>query len=435
MIQWFNKKPGGLRSSAAFSRFAGISIAALCVPSAHAAGLWLYEQGTPDVGTATAGMAARADDAATAFANPAGMTRLKGSQAMIGIQPIYGDFKFDTESSTFGGGSGGNGVGWVPSGGLFYVHDAAEDTKLGVSAGSYLGLGLDFNDNWAGRYYMTKNELVTAFVQGSVGHRISDNVSIGAGAGVVYGKLEYRAALNNLPDARPDGSIKFDDSDVAFTYNFGLLIEPREDTRIGVTYISEIDLEFEDSNKFRGAGPILDGLLGLSGLRGGDTELEFTLPKQVMLSVHHDLTDDLAIMGNIGWQNWSEFGDVGVSLSDPNATTLNMDANMHDTWHYAIGARYRIDPVWSVSAGFAYDDSPVSNKDRTVAMPLDQQKRYAVGLQYKIRNDLTVGAAYEYMDAGDAPVNQNGGILRGNYSGELDRSDFHFFALNFNWTL
>jgi long-chain fatty acid transport protein len=435
MNQLFNRETGGVRSFWAWSRLAGVWIMVLCVPTAHAAGLWLYEQGTPDVGTATAGMAARADDAATAFANPAGMTRLEGSQAMVGIQPIYGDFKFDTESSTFGGGNGGNGVGWVPSGGLFYVHDTTPDTKLGVSAGSYLGLGLDLNNDWAGRYYMTKNELVTAFVQGSVGHRISDNVSIGAGAGVVYGKLEYRAALNNLPDARPDGSIKFDDSDIAFTYNFGLLVEPREDTRIGVTYISEIDLEFEDNNKFRGAGPILDGLLGLSGLRGGDTELEFTLPKQVMLSVHHDLTDDLAIMGNIGWQNWSEFGEVGVSLANPAATSLEIDANFKDTWPYAIGARYRIDPQWSVSAGFAYDDSPVSNSNRTVAMPLDEQKRYAVGLQYQVRKDLTFGAAYQYMDAGDAPVNQNGGVLRGSYSGELDRSDFYFFALNFNWTL
>ena len=49
---------------------------ALTMTTAHAGGLWLYEQGTPDVGTANAGMAARAEDAATAFANPAGMTWL-----------------------------------------------------------------------------------------------------------------------------------------------------------------------------------------------------------------------------------------------------------------------------------------------------------------------------------------------------------------------
>ena len=70
---------------------------AVSFSSANAAGLWLYEQGTPDVGTATAGMAARAEDAATAFANPAGMSRLKGSQAMVGIQLIYGDYRWDGE--------------------------------------------------------------------------------------------------------------------------------------------------------------------------------------------------------------------------------------------------------------------------------------------------------------------------------------------------
>jgi long-chain fatty acid transport protein len=89
--------------------------------------------------------------------------------------------------------------------------------------------------------------------------------------------------------------------------------------------------------------------------------------------------------------------------------------------------------MWSVSAGFAYDSSPVSNSDRKVAMPLDRQYRFGVGLQYVLRNDLTLGAAYEYMDAGDAPVNQRGGLFRGDFKGALDRADFHFFALNANW--
>ena len=51
-------------------------------PSAWGAGLWLYEQGTPDLGTAGAGRAALAADASTAIANPAGMTRLERSQML-----------------------------------------------------------------------------------------------------------------------------------------------------------------------------------------------------------------------------------------------------------------------------------------------------------------------------------------------------------------
>ena len=415
------------------AKVCAVTLSVLCATHTHGAGLWLYEQGTPDVGTAAAGMAARAEDAATAFANPAGMTRLKGSQALLGIQPIYGDFKFDVANASFSGGDGGNAVGWVPSGGLFYVHDLKPDLKLGISAGSYLGLGVDFDDDWAGRYYTTKSELITVFTKLSLGYRVNDWLSVGAGVGMMYGELDYEAALNNLPEALPDGSIEFDDTDTAFDYNFGLLIEPRADTRIGLTYNSEDDLEFEDNNKIRGAGPLLDAALTLSGLRGGDTRLDFSIPKQAMLSVHHDLNDNLAIMANLGWQNWSEFGQVGVSLSRPDATSLAVDAKFSDTWHYALGARYRLNPLWSVSAGLAYDSSPVSNSDRTVAMPLDRQYRYSLGVRYEWRDDLDIGAAYTYMDAGDAPVNQSGGLLRGDFKGELDSADFHIFALHANW--
>jgi len=46
----------------------------------------------------------------------------------------------------------------VPSGSLHYVQSISPDWKLGISAGSYLGLGLEYNDTWAGRYYTSEAE-------------------------------------------------------------------------------------------------------------------------------------------------------------------------------------------------------------------------------------------------------------------------------------
>ena len=60
-----------------------VTAAAIGVPpSAWSAGIMLYEQGTPDVGLASAGQGARAQDAGTVFTNPAGMTQLKDSQLL-----------------------------------------------------------------------------------------------------------------------------------------------------------------------------------------------------------------------------------------------------------------------------------------------------------------------------------------------------------------
>jgi len=413
----------------------GCAALALAVVNApvQAAGLWLYEQGTPDVGTASAGMTSRAQDAATAFANPAGMTRLQGSQFMLGVQPIYADIKADVDVATFGGGNGGNAGGFVPSGGLFYVHSLSQDLKVGFSVGSYLGLGVTYDNDWAGRYYIQREDFTSAFANGSVGYRVNDWLSVGAGVSVVHGGLEYKSAINNLLDGGADGRFKYDDTDADVGANAGLLIEPRKGTRIGLTYISKVEFNFKDGNSISGAGPLLNAALQISGIAGGTTKIKWTLPQQVMLGGYHELTDDLAIMGNLGWQDWSEFGQVGVSIDSTTSASTTVDANFQDTWHVALGARYRVAPLWSVSAGVAYDSSPVSNSDRTIALALDRQYRYAVGALYDWRKDITLGAAFEYMNAGSAQVNQQGGNLRGDLKSDFKNDNVYFLALSMNW--
>lgn len=123
---------------------------------AWAAGLWLYEMGTPDLGTASAGRVAMAADASTA-----GMTRLERSQMLAAFQGIYVNSRFDTEIACFVGGDGGNAGRFVPSGGLHFVHSLTPDWKFGISAGSYFGLGVDYGNDGVGRYYTTEIELLT----------------------------------------------------------------------------------------------------------------------------------------------------------------------------------------------------------------------------------------------------------------------------------
>jgi long-chain fatty acid transport protein len=405
-----------------------------------AAGLWLYEMGTPDVGTASAGMASRASDAATAFANPAGMTRLGRSQLMVGAQPMYGDIQFDTEEATFGGGDGGNAGGFSPTGSLAYVHSLSSDLKFGATFGSYLGLGVDFKDTWAGRYYIQEEDFLTAIANGAVGYRVNDWLSVGGGLSVVYGELDAQTNLHNAFDGGGDGRMKFKADDTAFGWNAGLLIEPRPDTRVGLTFISKVDLKYKDKPSYKGAGPRLSAALGLSGLADAETKFDFTLPDQLMLSTYHELTPDIALMLDLGWQKWSEFGQIGLSIDTTTATgetlapSTTADANFQDTWHIALGARYRLNALWSVSAGFAYDSSPVSNSDRSIVLPLDRQYRYAAGVQYALRKDITLGAAYEYMDAGKAPIDQSGNALKGDLKGRFDDNAFHILALSMNWT-
>ena len=423
-----------MRFKVSFSTFL-IALFVLFPLQGFAAGLWLYEAPAPDMGLAAAGRAALAQDASTVAFNPAGMTRLERNQLQGGLLGLLVQAEFDSDSTTFGGGDGGDAGDFVPVAGASYVHGLSPDLKLGLSLGSYFGLGLDYGDNWAGRYYVQEGELVTLGINPGIGYRCTDWLSVGAGFSIVYGKLKQDVAINNNPlgiGSTPDGQLKIDEDDVSYGYNLGILLEPVDGTRFGLTYRSEVELDFDDAITVKNLSPALETIINAILGPSRKVDMELTIPQAVMFSVYHQLTERWAIMGNIGWQEQSEFGKTSISLASTVSTSLTADRNFHDTWHFALGTQYRLAPAWLLSVGIAYDESPVDDKDRTPDMPLDRQIRYATGLQYDLNADATIGIAYTYIDAGSAEIRQTAADnpLRGDLIGDYQTNDLH--ALNVN---
>ena len=127
--------------------------------SAAAVGFALEHQSVSNMGYAFAGGAASAEDASTIFWNPAGMTRLSGRQAVLGMNAIYGSARFTNQGTTspagpafpITGGDGGNPVGlnWVPN--LYYATDLGRDFKAGIGINSPFGLKTEYPSDWMGR--------------------------------------------------------------------------------------------------------------------------------------------------------------------------------------------------------------------------------------------------------------------------------------------
>jgi long-chain fatty acid transport protein len=382
--------------------------ATLITSSAWAGGAFLYELGIPDLGTAAAGRAALAQDASTVVGNPAGMIRLDRSQLTMTLYPILPSIKFDRGSGTTASGGNGFNAGTsipssgsasvpIPAGSFFYVYSPSPDWKLGVGSG--FGAGLNYGKEWVGRYYIQKAQLLTMTFNPGFAYRINPWLSIGAGFSVNYALFSNTLAVNNVLDQLPDGRLKFKADDFGFGGNAGVLVEPSAQTRFGLTYRSPVDFSYKDHLKQTNVGP------GLSRLLDREVQIDQTAPHTVMLSGYHALTDRWAVMGNFGWQNWEQFGNVDVTVSsDTTSRSGTADAHFHDTWHGAIGTQYRIGAPWLLSMGFAYDSSPVSRFHRTPSMPLDEAFRFGTGLQYDWSEEITVGAAYEFLQAGDAEI-------------------------------
>src|SRR5512137_1678691 len=295
---------------------------------AHAGGIALYEFGSPDVGLAAAGYAARAQDASTVFTNPAGMSRLEKSQVLGGLQALYGNVEFSPNSATtVSGGDGGNAIGWLPGGSAFIVQKLNQDWSIGFGVLSYFGLAESYDDNWVGRYYVQKSTLIGMTLTPAVSYRVNNWLSVGAGLNMMYGYLDTQVAINNIGEARPDGQLKYDDNRWGYGANLGVLVEPWTGTRFGLTYLSEVKLDFSAVPQFSGLGPGLALALRNSGLLTSSMDLGMTVPQMVMFSAYHDLNEKWAVMGNLGWQNWSRFGKVDVQINSSNPASLTVNSN------------------------------------------------------------------------------------------------------------
>src|SRR5262249_13602629 len=155
-----------------------------------------------------------------------------------------------------------------------------------------------------------------------------------------------------------------------------------------------------------------------------------TNPQEMLLSVYHDLTRDLAIMENFGWQNWKSFGNPNVTIHGGNTIDTTADLHFSNPYHFSIGAMYHVAPARLLTAGFPYETSPVAESNRTVTVPLDRQFRSSAGVQWDLSKATTLGVAYTLISTGDAPVNQDAGPLRGTVVGHYRPNFVHAIGLN-----
>ncbi|UCD82002.1 MAG: outer membrane protein transport protein, partial [Desulfobacterales bacterium] len=355
------------------------------------------------------------------------------SELLAGVQPLYMHVKFSPDANTTTSGSDGDASTWLPAGGIYYVHNLMPKLKLGVSTVGYFGLGLEYENDWVGRYYVQEVKLQALGIQPALAYRVTDWLSLGAGVVALYGVLKEEVAVNNIDPNRSDGRLKLEDSDLTYQVNLGVLVEPRKGTRLGLTYLSEGDLKFKDEPDFSNLGPGLEAILRAKGLLDAELEIEFTMPQALMLSAYHELSDRLAIMGNLGWQDWSKFGNVGISVTSEDTSNLTFDRNYKDTWHVAFGAQYRLAQPWLLTAGIAYDSSMVDDEDRTPDLPLGEAWRFGLGTRYDWSQNLGFGLGYTFLWSRDLDMDVNRGPLAGRVSGTYENVSMNFINFYVNW--
>jgi long-chain fatty acid transport protein len=371
---------------------------------AQSGGLALTEDGGPLNGTAQAGSAAIARDAQTSWMNPAGLTRLESSELMFSFQPLKMKFEFRPSSETaVSGSSGGDQGGWVPGGALFFGAPVSDKTALGLSVTSPSGLVLDPEDDWVGRYYTTKIQLVALNIEPSIGFKLSDQWSIGGGVDFQYAKFKQDIAVRR--PGPTDAAVSIDGDSWQVGFSLSTLYEPSEKNRFGLRYRSAI-------------GHDLTG--DLEALQARPVSSSLKMPQSLTLSSYHLIDPSVALLVDVGWQEWSAFDRTVIDIDALDGVQVEIPRNFKDTWTLALGVHLQADEKWLLMGGTSYTSSAVDDADRTPDMPVDEQWRVSAGAEYEAGTKWRIGGNYTFLDLGSNAVDatQLTGLSRvaGDYS-------------------
>ena len=177
------------------------SLLVLPVAQVQASGYQFGSQSVAAQGTAHAN-GAEAADPSTIFYNPAGLTRLKGTQVTSGLTILLPDGDYEDKGSTdvFGNPLSGDAGEFLPDAAAapnFYIsHEINDRVTIGLGIFTPFGAKLDYKEDWAGRYAIQSASLETVNFNPSIGFRFNEHHSIGFGVSAQYIKSVQRGAAD-----------------------------------------------------------------------------------------------------------------------------------------------------------------------------------------------------------------------------------------------
>ncbi|MFA0191644.1 OmpP1/FadL family transporter [Vibrio lentus] len=364
--------------------------------NAFASGLFLQEAVVANAGTTGAGDGVYTRSAAAMWTNPATMSHMGESKTTINTMAFDLEMQYQDNQDSSGDGKGHS---VLPSFGAFHAHQVTDKLHLGIALGAVGGSSLDYGSEWAGAALLEDITLTAMQVNPSLSYKLNDQWSVGAGVQFSWAALQQTTSAFTAKQ----------DTDWAYGYNLGVMYTPTDKLKLGASYRSKLEHEF--NNELKGSLP------------GSNRSLstDIALPEIVDVSASYALNQQLDLLTSIQFHRWSAWDetvlDFGASVGGNPVGGIPIKRDWDDVWKFALGADYQLNSDWRLKAGFSYETSPQDDPSmQWVDLPVGEQYRYSVGAS-TYWDDILIDVFYEYADLGSVEMNRR--MVDGSFDGRI----------------
>ncbi len=366
--------------------FCLLLFALILVPNAaFADGFAIYEWSAGGVAMGEAYMFAEDDPSLIAY-NPAGITRLQGRWIGGGISYINPRGRADFNGVWSGGETWSNteAPGYVPN--MYYVNQQNDKLWWGIGIFTRFGNSTEYEPTWPGRYNSYLAKITGVTVQPTIAYKITDKLSVAAGADINYIKLDLKRKIpfSKLFQAEgPDVDFELTGDNIAWGWLLGINYDFSDNTSFAALYRSKITQDMDaDANL---SIPLLN-----TGAHGS-----VTLPDSLTLGIGHKFNDKTRVELGAIYTKWSTYDKLEITF-DKNLPKSTDIKNWNDVWRYQIGIEHKLNDTWSILGGYAYDNSPMPDETMDFMVPTGDRQTISIGFKKRSENAELV-FAWGYM--------------------------------------
>ena len=382
-------------------------------------------------GPAATGIFAKADSAETVYSNPAGMSRLPGTQMTANgvLVSSFSKFKVDENRTTVDGGNPRDSQpAIVPS--FYYSRQYKENWHFGYSLNVPSGFGATNGPNWAGRYYSDRFSLVYVALSPAVSYEFNEHFSVGANVRIMYSDSEVRTQVSNNIDGVGfgDGKLTAQSDGVGYGVGLGALYSFSPDTRVGLSWSSQVNIDMDTTVDFANVRRP-EGII--ESLESQNIDIADNVPMTAAAGLYHRLQNNWDFTADVLWMQFSKFGVTDIQLDQG---TLNAPDDLYNDFFAAtLGMSWPINAKMRGAAGVLWVEQPVDDDKRGFGIALDEMWGVGAGITYKLDSGNDLAFSVDVLDTGSAPIDTGPSLTKGRVVG---KSKDHYTLLldfSYNW--
>lgn len=394
--------------------WAAVIAAALVASPAYGAGFSIFEQGSKAMGMAGA-FTAQADDPSAMFHNAGGLafqtdesqimggvTFIKPKSEFTGLNPYPGEGVTEEQADD---------LLFYPVHG-YWVKPLSDTMVFGFGVTNPFGLTTEWDDtdNFSGRYIATRTELRTFDFNPTLAWQLSPRFGLGLGASARAAdvQLDRRVPFYNPVSRQVQDIAKVtleSDFNWGYGFNAGALWKITDRLNIGLSYRSEVEIDFEGDGIFyqRSTGiPALDAQIAQMIPFEQDLPIETSveLPAVASLGLAYRLTPNSLVETDFNWTGWSSFDEIDIQFTENPEFSSRSPERYEDVYNYRIGFQWtspRSNSAWRF--GYVYDETPQPEGSVSPLLPDNDRDGFTIG--YGHQGGVDFDLAFMYLDFGE----------------------------------